>query len=221
MLGNILGTVIRTVKPAPLVVVFEGNEPMWLVPSVDFGEAMSLGSGFKDCLTALKKLGPSLYKTVKSSETSPFNKQPGQSGFKFGITPGNSNPPFQTSPEASKTVEPSPPACPWSFEKREEDWGDTCYVETTQGDMLVGFMGAPGKDLVAFVENGFTGSVTTTWKIDGGGSCASDGDVANYSGWQEFYGLPTDSLADAKRAKLLTISDNVSETIKLALLQRW
>lgn len=83
--------------------------------------------------------------------------------------------------------------------------------------MLVGFMRAPSKDLVAFVENGFTGSVTTTWKIDGGGSCASDGDVANYSGWQEFYGLPTDSLADAKIGKLLTISDNGSKTITVSL----
>ena len=83
--------------------------------------------------------------------------------------------------------------------------------------MLVGFMGAPGKDLVAFVENGFTGSVTATWKIDGGGSYASDGDVADYSGWHEFYGLPTDILADAKSGKLLTISDNGSKTITLSL----
>lgn len=217
MLVNILGTVIRTVKPAPLVVVFEGNEPMWLVPSVDFGEAMSLGSEFKDCLTALKKLGPSLYNTAETSKTSPFNKQPGQSGFNFGITPGNSNPPFQTSPEASKTVELAPPASSWTFEKRDEDWGETCYVETTHGATLIGFMGAPGKDLVAFVENGFTGSVTTTWKVDGGGSYVSDGDVSDYSGWHEFYGLPKDILTNAKNGKQLTVSDTDGKTIALDL----
>ncbi|WHA41642.1 hypothetical protein [Agrobacterium larrymoorei] len=178
---------------------------------------MSLGSEFKDCLTALKKLGPSLYNTAETSKTSPFNKQPGQSGFNFGITPGNRNPPFQTAPEASKTAEPPSPTSSWTFEKREEDWGDTCYVETTQGEMLIGFMGAPGKDLVGFVENGYTGSVTTTWKIDGGGSYVSDGDVADYSGWHEFYGLPKDILTDAKNGKQLTISDSGGKTITLGL----
>lgn len=217
MLGNILGTVIRTVKPAPLVVVFEGNEPMWLVPSVDFGEAISLGSEFEDCLTALKKLGPSLYNTAETSKTSPFKKQPGESGFNFGITSGNSNPPFQTSPETSKAGEPAAPTSSWTFKEREEDWGDTCYVETMQRDMLVGFMGAPGKDLVAFVENGFTGSVKATWKIEGSGSYNSDGDVSDYSGWHEFYGLPKDILTNAKNGKQLTVSDTGGKTIALDL----
>ncbi|QCI98841.1 hypothetical protein [Agrobacterium larrymoorei] len=222
MVDNMVKVMTKPIKPASFIVYFDGDEPIWVVPAVDFGEAVAFSSELKNCLTELTRLGPSIFKSAEPSTTSPFAKSSGQSGLNFGSAPNNNVDTSRPSTDQNANIQdflaqsdgPAQTAkSSWTFAKREEDWGDTCYVETKQGDILVGFMGAPGEALAGFVENGFTGNVTTTWKIDGARSYVADGDVADYSGWHEFYGLPKDILTDAKDGKQLTISDKGGETI--------
>ena len=214
---TILGTAITTTKPAPLVISFEGNEPLWVVPIMGYAEAMALSRDFANCLSALRQLGPSLFKSPEASTTSPFAAPPGQNSGTAEQAPANRSVMFEDPPPAP-TVSATVLASTWTFEQREEDWGDTCYVEAKQGDMTIGFMGAPGKDFVGFVENGtFKDVVRASWKIDDTSGYISNGHLDDYFGWYSFYELSSDILNDGKKGKELKIVDFDGKTISLSL----
>lgn len=216
MVTTILGTAITTTKPAPLVISFEGDEPLWVVPIMGYAEAMALSRDFTNCLSALRQLGPSLFKSPEASATSPFAASPSQNRA-AQQAPANRSVMFQDPPPAP-TVSAAVSASTWIFEQREEDWGDTCYIEAKQGDMTIGFLGAPGKDFVGFVENStFKDVVRTSWKIDDTSGYISNGHLDDYFGWYSFYELSSDILNDAKKGKQLTIADFDRRTITISL----
>lgn len=207
MVTTILGTAISTNKPAPLAVTFQGNEPVWHVPVVSYADAIGLGTGFDNCITALTQLGPSLFASPEVSATSPFAEPPSQSSGISRQQSSNRSVMFGDAPPAP-AVSPAVSASSWTFEKREEDWGDTCFLEAKQGKMTIGFMGAPGQDFVGFVENGkYKGVVRAAWQVDDKSSHMSNGDINDYFGWHGFYELRTSILDDAKIGKQLKISD--------------
>lgn len=217
MVTTILGTAISTNKPATLAVTFQGNEPVWHVPVVSYADAIGLGTGFDNCITALTQLAPSLFKSPEVSGTSPFAEPPSQNSATFQPPATNRSVMFGDTPPAP-AVSPAASASTWTFEKREEDWGDTCFVETKQGDMTVGFMGAPGKDFVGFVEGApFKDSVRATWRIDDKGGYISNGHLDDYFGWYGFYELSSEILNDGKNGKKLEIEDFDGGSITLSL----
>ncbi|XUY27074.1 hypothetical protein RMR21_001465 [Agrobacterium sp. rho-8.1] len=84
--------------------------------------------------------------------------------------------------------------------------------------MTIGFMGAPGKDFVGFVENGpYKDVVRTSWKIDETSDSISNGHPDDYFGWYGFYELSSDILNDAKKGKELKIVDWNDNAITLSL----
>ena len=217
MVTTILGTAISTTKPAALAVTFQGNEPVWHAPIVSYADAIGLGTGFDNCITALTELGPSLFKSPEASTTSPFAAPPSQTNGTSQQPPANSSIMFQNPPPAP-AVSAAAAASTWTFAQREEDWGDTCFVEAKQGDMTIGFMGAPGKDFVGFVENGtFKYVVRTSWKIDDTSDYISNGHPDDYFGWYGFYELSSDILNDGKKGKELKIVDLDDKTITVSL----
>ncbi|MBY5363029.1 hypothetical protein HFO98_18070 [Rhizobium leguminosarum] len=89
-----------------------------------------------------------------------------------------------------QAAEPSAPdskivANDWAFSRAEEDCGEARYAKTQVGDVKVGFMGAPGKDLVGCA---FTGDVHVTWEVDKKGTELSEGCEDDYFDWHSFYG---------------------------------
>ncbi len=215
MVTTILGTAISTQKPAPLAITFQGNEPAWFAPVVSYTEAIGLGTGFDNCITALTKLGPSLFNAPEASSTSPFAQQSSGEAGTATQAPANRSVMFQNPPSASTAAAST---SQWEFEQREEDWGDTCFVEAKQGDMTIGFMGAPGKDFVAFVENGnFEGIVRASWQIDDKAPHMSNGHPEDYFGWHGFYELSPEMLDEGKNGRELTITDLDGKTITLTL----
>lgn len=168
---------------------FEGNEDPWVGAVMTVGEKAMLRQAFNDCDAALRKLGPSVFpEALNNSPTSPF------------------------APSAKNDIPPT-----WEFSKREEDWGETCYVEKKQGEVLVGFMVARGHELEGFVENGFSGSVKTEWKIDNEAPINSEGEVADYFGWHSFTGFDERFLQMMESGKKLTINDEKGTVINIDL----
>ncbi|WP_320195579.1 hypothetical protein RMR10_001495 [Agrobacterium rosae] len=84
--------------------------------------------------------------------------------------------------------------------------------------MTLGFMGAPGKDFVGFVEGApFKDSVRATWKINDEGGYISNGHLDDYFGWYGFYELSNEILNDGKNGKKLEIEDLDGGSITLSL----
>ncbi|MEN0115462.1 MAG: hypothetical protein AAGD15_01960 [Agrobacterium cavarae] len=207
MVTTILGTAISTNKPAPLAVTFQGNEPVGHVPVISYADAIGLGTGFDNCITALTQLGPSLFASSEASTTSPFAEPPIQSSGTSRQQSSNRSVMFGDARPAP-AVSPAVSASSWTFEKREEDWGDTCFLKAKQGEMTIGFMGAPGQDFVGFVENRkYKGVVRAAWQVDDKSSYMSNGHPNDYFGWYGFTELGTSILDDAKSGKQLNISD--------------
>ncbi|KAA1233657.1 hypothetical protein FHL81_19950 [Agrobacterium tumefaciens] len=214
---TILGTAISTNKPAPLAITFQGNEPPWLVPVMSYKEAIALGTGFDTCISTLTGLGPSLFKAPQASPTSPFGQPSGEGAGTAAQAPANRSEMLQNPPPKSAAANAASTST-WTFEQREEDWGDTCFVEAKQVDVTVGFMGAPGKDFVAFVENGsFDGTVRTSWQVDDKTAQMSNGHLEDYFGWYGFYELSPQILDEGKRGKKLEIADLDGKTIAISL----
>lgn len=217
MVTTILGTAISTQKPAPLAITFQGNEPAWFAPVVSYTEAIGLGTGFDNCITALTKLGPSLFNAHEASSTSPFAQQSSGNAGTAAQAPANCRVMFHTPPTASAATTAASTS-QWTFAEREEDWGDTCFVEAKQGDMTIGFMGAPGKDFVGFVENGnFDGIVRATWRVGDRGGYISNGHPEDYFGWHGFYELSPEILDEGKNGGELAIADLDDKTITVSL----
>lgn len=214
---TILGTAVSTNKPAPLAITFQGNEPPWFVPVMTYTEAIALGTGFDTCISTLTELGPSLFKAPQASSTSPFAQPSGEGAGTAAQAPATRSAPVQNPPPKSAAATAASTS-PWVFEQREEDWGDTCFVEAKQGDITVGFMGAPGKDFVAFVENGnFDGTVRTSWQVDDKTVQMSNGHPEDYFGWHGFYEISPQILDDGKKGKNLEIADLDGKTITVSL----
>lgn len=217
MVTTILGTAISTNKPAPLAITFQGNEPVWHLPVVSYADAIGLGTGFDNCITALTQLGASLFASPEVSATSPFAEPPSQSSGTSRQQSSNRSVMFGDAPSAT-AVSPAASASSWTFEKREEDWGDTCFLEAKQGEMTVGFMGAPGQDFVGFVENGkYEDVVRAAWQVDDKSSYMSNGHTNDYFGWYGFTELDASILDDAKSGRQLKISDLDDQAITVSL----
>lgn len=217
MVTTILGTAISTNKPAPLAVTFQGNEPVWHVPVVSYADAIGLGTGFDNCTTALTQLGPSLFASPEVSATSPFAEPPSHSNSASQQQSSNRSVMFGDARPAP-AVSPAVSASSWTFKKREEDWGDTCFLEAKQGEVTIGFMGAPGQDFVGFVENGkYEDVVRAAWQVDDKSSYMSNGHTNDYFGWYGFYELGASILDDAKNGKQLKISDLDDHVITVSL----
>jgi len=105
----------------------------------------------------------------------------------------------------------------WSYESSEEDWGQTCFVSTRVGDVKVGFMASPGKDLIGYVDGLFQGDVSATWKVDDKISRVSEGGVNDYFGWHEFGDLGGEMLTAMTTGQQLTISTPAGKSIAVGL----
>jgi len=203
----------QTNKPAQLVITFQGNEPPWRVPVTTYTEAIALGTGFDTCISTLTGLGQSLFKAPQASSTSPFAQPSGDDARTAAQMPANRSVMLQNPPVKSVAATAASTS-PWTFEQREEDWGDTCFVESKQ----VGFMGAPGKDFVAFVENGnFDGTVRASWQVDDKTAQMSNGDLEDYFGWHGFYEISPQILDEGKKGKKLEIADLDGKTVTISL----
>jgi hypothetical protein len=134
-----------------------------------------------------------------ASQTAPnplLSKQPPQPSDSGASTGGNTT---------QQSVEPKPDSNAstksedfdsWRFSSGDEDWGKTCFVEASSGDKKVGFMAAPGKNMVAYVDGVFNKDTQATWRVDDQKPYASDGGVSDYFGWMEFDDLPQQLLGD-------------------------
>lgn len=182
-----------------------------------YTEAIALGTGFDTCISTLIGLGPSLFKAPQASSTSPFAQLSGEGAGTGSQVPANPSVMLQNSPPKSAAATTASTS-PWTFEQREEDWGDTCFVEAKQGDVTVGFMGAPGKEFVAFVENGnFDGIVRASWQVDDKTVQMSNGHPEDYFGWHGFYEISPQILDEGKNGKKLEIADLDGKTIAISL----
>lgn len=188
-----MGFAFKPKTPSQLALRFAGNEQPWIIPAINKIDYYAMNDAFSQCDVALKKLGPQLF-SPGEEDTSPFAASSGSDASDEPTTPEK-----------------------WTFSKREEDWGDTCYVEKRQGNITIGFMKAREHDLEGFVENGFTGSVKTTWKVDNKSPVASEGDVNDYFGWHSFSGFEADFLDQVGSGRQLTITDDKGTVINFDL----
>jgi hypothetical protein len=160
-----------------------------------------------ECQSALKGLGPSIYKPdANAPKTSPFKK----GGANGQSTTSNNGSAVNRPAFASNT--------PWKFSESEEDWGKTCSVETTAGNIRVGFMGSPGKDLVGYVDGLFEGDTKADWQVDQAPAVTVDGGQDDYFGWHGFYNLGEGLLLQVAVGKELSVG-NVNDRHVLVGLQ--
>ena len=125
--------------------------------------------------------------------------------------------PYQAAKIQARRRVPQGPADEWSYESSEEDWGQTCFVSTRVGDVKVGFMASPGKDLIGYVDGLFQGDVSATWKVDDKISRVSEGGVNDYFGWHEFGDLGGEMLTAMTTGQQLTISTPAGKRIAVGL----
>lgn len=193
MAALVIVSIWETKEPDDLVLQFEGDEEPWIVPAMTLFETYQLDRSLSECQNALITMGPKLFGDGQSgqySATSPFNKK---------ATP----PP--TAQSGQPVSDDKIVANNWAFSTEDEDWGKTCFVQTQIGDVKVGFMGAPGKNLVGFVEGAFTGQMFASWQVDDKGSLMSEGNQDDYFGWHSFHNLPDTLLTDIAQGTQLTI----------------
>ncbi|MBY3486101.1 hypothetical protein [Rhizobium laguerreae] len=195
VIGAMLDSVLAARQPQPLTIKFSGDEPLWTVPELDRFQAFEMNDAFKRCGLDLRGLHSKTEQDDSSQEvTSPF-----------GAASSAGQPPAQ--PSAAGDARPSTGQTAWEFSTAEEDWGETCFAETKVGNVKVGFMGSPGKDLAGFVEGAFTGETRATWTIDNAASYVSDGKQDDYFGWHSFYQFTDQILSDVSSGHQLTITD--------------
>ncbi|MFK0331028.1 hypothetical protein ACIQUB_07880 [Rhizobium sp. NPDC090275] len=201
----------------PLTVEFpSGNEASWSVKPFERYEQGIANDAQRQCLSDLSKAigldGVNVAGGKPSSSTSPFSNQAGSAEA--------ANPPAasletqsEKSPKMTDTASNS-----WKFRSDEQDWGKTCYAETKVGDVKVGFMASPQKDLVVFVENLFDGDTKTTWQVDAGTAHPSEGSVDDYFGWHTFADLGDNFVEEVMTGSELVIADDKGKQLTVSLL---
>ncbi len=196
---------------SPLNITFQGNEPQWTVPPSKPINLYQLKSAFAECRTALVALGPQLFAgtaSVDAAPTSPFSPLAPSAAVAPDLSNGGK-------PEADDAI-PAPSSM-WEFSEGEEDWGKTCFVSAKAGEVTVGFMGSPGKNLLGYVDGLFEGDTPTSWMVNGQQSVLSTGSVNDYFGWHEFTDIGEDFIAQLAMGERLTVSNLGDKRVVVSL----
>ncbi|MBY5658482.1 hypothetical protein [Rhizobium leguminosarum] len=207
------GIFVRTKYGSTLWFQFiDGNEPEWNPASVEKFEQKISFKSYEQCLSDLSQMAADAAGggSTPLSSTSPLAPSSGVDAKTLSAPPvANSQPEDQ--PDAVA------PSSQWSFKADEEDWGDSCVLETQDGNIKVGFMGSPGKHLVAFVEGVFKGETRATWHVDDKPAYVSDGSQNDYFDWHEFGQLPMDLLDQMSVSKELAVTGAKGERVVVTL----
>lgn len=174
--------------PIQAIFRFPGSEPEWTIPSASPSDHAALSTAYQTCLIDLKKLGHQRFSSAETTSTSPFASTP--------ETPVGDDEPAEALPaspseealanEAGETGSSLQEGI-WSFSRREEDWGDTCFIETKKGDLGVGFLASPGGETVAFVSGVSVVSSWGTLQVDANPQYQTQSEQNDYYGWLDFY----------------------------------
>ncbi|MGO6819817.1 hypothetical protein ACCS67_34015 [Rhizobium brockwellii] len=197
----------QTKKPDSLVLQFEGNEDPWVIPAITLFETYQLGRSLGECQNALIAMGPKLFgggQSAENSATSPFNEKAPTALPSQALKPSNSD---------DKIL-----ANDWVFstEDESEDGRKICYASTNAGDIKVGFMGSPGKDLIGYVDGLFDGNTIATWRVDNAESQSMIGGPSDYSGWTEF-SVPVELLDGVAHGRELAITGSSGKQVVVSL----
>lgn len=205
-----IGSVFSDRKPFALKVAFRGSEQPWLVPSVDQFQAHQITSASRECQTALNHLGPSIYGAVPEADnTSPFGKPEqvpvpeGEAEGDFAVKVKRSS--GLSMEEFNATSNVTIPQ-DWTFSVRGEDWGGTCVLETKKDNLSIGFMAAPGGDLVAFIDGLGLETATARWRANTLDAYEVEGSLNDSLGWLGFYLGATDLISELAVAEVLMVS---------------
>jgi len=211
LFDRVVGGIFSDRKPFALQVVFEGNEKPWSVSNIDPFQAHQISIASRECKAALNQLGPMIYGTSSELDnTSPFGKS------EEGPVPEDKDdqyPPKELPEKDGNSDnsdygyrEPENTDGKWAFSLAEQDWGSTCVVETRKDNLQIGFMAAPGKDVLAYIEGLELQSAKARWRVDMNNVHAVDGEVSDYFGFLAFE-LPSTALVDElTKGSVLTIS---------------
>ncbi|WP_155251647.1 hypothetical protein [Rhizobium leguminosarum] len=197
----------QTKQPDSLVLQFEGNEDPWVIPAITLLETYQLGRSLGECQNALIAMGPKLFgggQSAENSTTSPFNEKAPPAQPPQAVKPSNSD---------NKIL-----ANDWVFstEDEGEDGRKICYASTKAGDIKVGFMGSPGKDLIGYVDGLFDGNTIATWRVDDAESQSVIGGPSDYSGWTEF-SVPVELLDSVAHGRELAITGSSGKQVVVSL----
>lgn len=207
------GIFVRTKYGSTLWLNFvDGNEPPWNPTSVEKFEQKISFKAYEQCLSDLSQMAadPAQGGSAPLSSTSPL-KQKASTG-----TDSSSQPPIVNEQRADQ-VKTAAPSDAWRFTSNEEDWGETCFVETQKGDVKIGFMASPGEHFFGFVEGVFKGDTRATWHVDDKHAYVSDGGQSDYFGWHEFGELSVDLLDQISHGNELAITGMTGERAVVGL----
>lgn len=196
------GIFVRTKYGSTLWFKFvDGNEPEWNPTSAEKFEQKVSFKSYEQCLSDLSRMAadPAGGGSTPLSSTSPLAPQ---AANKDGASSGFPN--ASTAP--ANPAEPIVISGVWQSGAREEDWGETCFVESRNGDIKIGFMGSPGEDFVGFVEGVFKDEAKATWQVDDRPAAVSEGSQSDYFGWREFGQLPMNLLDQISQGNELAIT---------------
>lgn len=218
LLALIIPGITNAEQPLSLQVNFQGNEEPWIVPAMSQYDAYVAGQASKECGDALVAMTPTisnLPRADQGSSTSPFAKSDSGSsssqtvapGIGFNAGPGAAVPVTATPGQSQANATGSQPSVGWRFSSSDEDWGKTCYAETQSGNVKVGFMASPGKQLVGYVDGLFNGDTRATWRVDDGTPYISDSCQDDYFGWHGFHQLSEQLPSEVAAGKELAITD--------------
>ncbi|RFB99340.1 hypothetical protein B5K11_02610 [Rhizobium leguminosarum bv. trifolii] len=207
------GVFLRTKYGSTLWFKFiDGNEPDWNPASFDRFEQKVSFNAYQQCLSDLSQMAadPAPGGSAPTSSTSPLKSQAPLDAN------ASSGPPIVNSLQADQ-AEPAAPSGTWRFTAREEDWGETCFVETENGNVKVGFMASPGEDIIGYVDGVFQGETRATWHVDDKPAYVSDGSQSDYFGWHEFDQLPVDLLDQISHGNELAVTGAKGERAIVSL----
>lgn len=214
-MGNALlnGVFLRTKYGSTLWFKFvDGNEPDWNPASFEKFEQKISFSAYEQCLSDLSQMAadPAQGGSAPMSSTSPLKPQvQPDANIPSGSPVANSQPGIPAEPNASSGA--------WQVDVQEEDWGETCFVETQNGKVKVGLMGSPGQGFVGYVEGLFNDEKRATWHVDDKPAYVSDGGQSDASGLHQFRDLPVELLAQMSQGKELAVTGAKGERIVVSL----
>lgn len=174
--------------PVQAIFRFPGNEPEWIIPAASLSDHRALSDAYRTCLIDLKKLGHHRFSSAETTSTSPFATTPETAIEETESAEAEIEPPSKeaVATEAGETGS-RPQEGIWTFSRREEDWGATCFVETRKGDLGIGFMASPGGETVAFVSGVGVISSWATLQVDANPHYRTQSEQNDYFGWLDFY----------------------------------
>ncbi|MDK4733534.1 hypothetical protein [Rhizobium sp. CNPSo 3490] len=207
------GVFVRTKYGSTLWFNFvDGDEPEWNPTSFEKFEQKLAFNEYQQCLSDLSQMAadPAQGGTAPLSSTSPL-KPKASTG-----TDSSSQLPI-VNKQRTDQLKTAAPSDAWRFTSNEEDWGETCFVETQKGDIKIGFMASPGQHFSGFVEGLFKGDTRATWHVDDKNAFVSDGGQNDYFGWHEFDKLSVDLLDQISHGNELAITGMTGERVVVGL----